>query len=88
MGFVCAVSDWLHVGHCSSGLGRLEAWGLMAPVEFLGIGYSISLVFSLMEVDDSLSFRGHSHALKLCVHEECPPGSESQAVLFHGGSRM
>lgn len=61
----------------------------MAPVEFLSTGHSSSLVFArLMEVGDSLSFQGHSPAPKLCVHQEYTPSSESQAILFHRGSRM
>lgn len=45
---------------CSSGLGGLEAWGLMAPVEFLSMGHYNSLVFAhLVEVDGFLAFRGH-----------------------------
>lgn len=52
---------------CSSGLGGLEAWGLMAPVEFLSMGHYNSLVFAhLVEVDGFLAFQ--VTALSLMVY--------------------
>lgn len=48
--------------------------GLMAPVEFLSMGHSSSLVFSqLMEADGFLSFQYRCPAPNVC-----PPGAPSR----------
>lgn len=61
----------------------MEAWGggLMAPVEFLSMDHSSSLMLSqLMEVGGFLSFSATALPL-MWVHQECPPGRYSQVIL-------
>lgn len=60
----------------------MGARGLVAPVEFLRMDRSSSLKLSqLMEVGGFLSFSAAALPL-MCVHQECPPGRNSQVILI------
>lgn len=55
----------------------------MAPVEFLSMGHSSSLVFAhLVEVDGLLSLQGHG-PVPMCL-PEVPSRQRTPGGLFHG----